>query len=191
METPVVIAEALFFISTMLLAIIIRMRCAPAMEKPHVLKSCFGRGPCVDHGPLCHPLAMKLLILLVTVGSFILPFFIIPTTVHPFMGWGIFLLGSLSLLIVVIITFQLPVLALLTPWIGGVGALLVLAYPFYKNGIVRALSIAGYTAMATPFLWWAVKEVSAIVDRSSQREPLMAYTSVRTEPPSDTLMKIC
>jgi hypothetical protein len=135
---------------------------------------------------------VKLLVLIAMAGSFLLPFLVIPTTVHPFMGWGVLLLGSASLLTVVINVFQLPVFPVMTPWLLGFGALLVLGSPFYSNGIVRALSIAGYTAFATPILCWGMLRVIARVDHSTEREPLMAWTAVRTsDPPSETLMKLC
>lgn len=188
-ETPVLIVESLFYIVTMLLAIIIRQRCVAAEKNS--IKSCFGRGPCAEK-KLCYPWALKLVVLASVAVSFLIPAYLIPTTVHPFMGWGIFLLGSLSLLTVVINLIQLPVLPVLTPWIGGLGALLVLASPFYKNGIMRGVSIGVYTAMATPFLWWAVQKVCAAVNvRVHWDSPLMAWTSVRSEPASETLMKLC
>lgn len=188
-ETPILIAESLFYIATMFFAIIIRQRCA-FCEKGSLMKSCFGRGPCAEKR-LCHPWAIKLTVLALVAGSFLLPAYLVPTTVHPFMGWGVLLLGSLSFLTVVINLFQLPVLPVLTPWIGGIGALLVLGSPFYTNGIMRGVGIGIYAAMATPFVWWAAKRVNAVVDVRAQWEPLMAWTSVRSEPASETLMKIC
>lgn len=155
------------------------------------MRSCFGRGPCAAEKKICHPWAIKLIILPLAVGSFLVPAFMVPTTVHPFMGWGTFLLGSLSLLTVLINLFQLPTLPVLTPWIGGIGALLVLASPFYTNGIMRGVGIGIYAAAATPFVWWAMKKVGAVVDARAHWEPLMAWTNVRSEPASETLMKIC
>jgi hypothetical protein len=190
METPLLIMEALFFLTTMIITSFIRLRYM-SVEKTSLVRSCFSRKPCADHGPICPPLVMKFLILVGICGSFLLPFFIIPTTVHPFMGWGLYLIESFSLLTVVMSLVQVPVLPVLVPWIGGVGALLVLASPFYRNGISRAFGISIYIGLATPFLWWSLKEISLVVDHSSQREPLMAWTSVRAEPVSDTLMKIC
>jgi len=171
---------------TMFLAMIIRQRCAAA-EK-NTMKSCFGRGPCAAEKKLRCPWALKLLVLALVAGSFAGPAFMIPTTVHPFMGWGVFLLGSLSLLTIVINLFQLPVLPVLTPWIGGMGALVVLASPYYSNGILRGLAIGVYAALATPILWWAVKKVSAAVNVRAHWEPLMPWTSASA---SQTLMKLC
>jgi hypothetical protein len=188
-ESPILAAEAVFFLITMFTAIVVRQRLATA-EKMPMMKSCLEKGPCGE-GRICHPSSLKLLVLIAMAGSFILPFLIIPTTVHPFMGWGVLLLGSGSLLTVIINVFQFPILPIMTPWLLSVGALLVLGSPLYSNGIVRALSIAGYIAFASPFAWCAVKAVIARVDQSAEREPLMAWTAVRTDPPSETLMKLC
>lgn len=152
--------------------------------------SCFGRGPCAEK-KMCHPWAIKLIVLSLVTGSFLLPFYMIPTTVHPFMGWGVFLLGSFCLLNVVISALQLPDLAVLTPWLGCIGSLLAMSSPFYASGITRALGIVTYMAMFTPFLWWAAKTVNGAVDSKVYWEPLMAWTSVRSEPASETLMKLC
>ncbi|KAG0578896.1 hypothetical protein M758_4G060600 [Ceratodon purpureus] len=188
-ETPVLIVESFFYVVTMLLAMIIRQRCVAAEKNS--IKSCFGRGPCAEK-KLWYPWALKLAVLASVAISFLIPAYVIPTTVHPFMGWGLFLLGSLSLLTVVINMFQLPVLPVLTPWIGGIGALLVLASPFYKNGIMRGVGIGVYTALATPFLWWAIQKVCAAVNvRTHWDSPLMAWTGVRSEPASETVMKLC
>lgn len=148
------------------------------------MKSCFGRRPaCAEKKVRCPSWVVKLVVLALVAGSFLVPAFMIPTTVHPFMGWGLFLLGSLSLLTVVINLFQLPVLPVLTPWFGGMGALLVLASPYYSNGILRGLGIGVYAALATPLLWWAAKMVSAAVNVRAHWEPLLAWTNVRTSEP--------
>lgn len=187
-ETSTLIAESLFYVVTMFLAIIIRQRYA-AVEKSFT-KSCFGRGLYCEK-KMCHPLALKILIALLVAVSFLFPALIIPTTVHPFAGWGVFLLGSLWHLTVVINSFQLPVLPVLTPWIGGIGALSVLAWPFYSNGILRAAAIAVYTALVTPILWNAAMKVSAVVDVRTHWEPQLTWTRLNSGSGSETLMKLC
>lgn len=189
-ETPILIAESLLYIIIMLLALIIRQKCASSEKSSMARISCFGRGPCAEKS-LYRPWSIKVIILGLVTGSFLLPAFTIPTTVHPFMGWGVFLLGSFSLLTLVINVFQLPALAVLTPWLGGIGALLTLGSPIYTNGIMRGVGIGVYTAMTTPFLWWAAKRVSGVVDVKAHWEPLMAWTSLRSEPASEILMKLC
>lgn len=189
-ESPVLIAESLFYIFIMLVALIIRQRYACSEKSSMSRITCFGRGPCAEK-KLCHPWAIKLIILALVAGSFRLPFYMIPTTVHPLMGWGVFLLGSFCLLTVVNTAFQLPDLPVLTPWLGCIGALFTMGSPFYASGITRGLGIGIYVAMITPFLWWAAKRVSGVVHAKVYWEPLMAWNSVRSEPASETLMKLC
>lgn len=174
----------------MLVALIIRQRYACSEKSSMSRITCFGRGPCAEK-KLCHPWAIKLIILALVAGSFRLPFYMIPTTVHPLMGWGVFLLGSFCLLTVVNTAFQLPDLPVLTPWLGCIGALFTMGSPFYASGITRGLGIGIYVAMITPFLWWAAKRVSGVVHAKVYWEPLMAWNSVRSEPASETLMKLC
>ncbi|CAM6094387.1 unnamed protein product [Calypogeia fissa] len=189
-EIPLIAAEALFFIITMIIAIIVRHRLSN-VEKNSATKSCLGRGPCsTETGSMFHPLLLKAFALIAFATCFLLPFFIVPTTVHPLMGWGLWLLGALSLLIVLINIFQLPVTPVVTVWFGFLGALLVLANPYYMNGVVRALAIGFYAFFMSPVLWWTIKEVNAAIDISSVREPLMAWTNLRSEPQSE-LMKLC
>ena len=108
------------------------------------------------------------------------------------MGWFIELLGSISLLFVIITIGKLPILAVLTPWFGVVGALITLGAPIYSSGIVRALGIGLYAFIASPFLWWAFKEVLSITMGSREGQQLRGvWTSVRSEPPSSQLTKMC
>lgn len=161
------------------------------VEKNATTKNCLGRGPCsTETGSMVHPFILKVVAFVAFVGCFLVPFFIVPTTVHPLMGWGLWLLGSLSLLIVFINIFQLPVTPILTVWFGFLGALLVLANPYYFNGVIRALAIGFYAFFASPLLWWTIKEVHTAIDVSCMREPLMAWRDLRSEPQSE-LMKIC
>ncbi|KAI5071086.1 hypothetical protein GOP47_0013337 [Adiantum capillus-veneris] len=70
-----------------------------------------------------------------------------------------------------------------------VGALVVMALPIYANGIIRALAIGAYAFVASPFLWWASKE---ILKTTSWRETqVRGWTSSRSEPPSSQLTKMC
>jgi len=160
-------------------------------DRTPAMKLCLGsRGSCpIDRIPFWHRMVSKTVVLLAISGSFAIPFFLIPTTVHPFMGWGVFLLGSMSLLIVTISGFQLRPLGVLTPWLVCTSLLLVLAWPFYTNGIVRILFVAVYACFMSPFLWWALKEIMASVDQSAEREPLMAWTNAaRSEAQKKTLL---
>ncbi|CAM6036688.1 unnamed protein product [Sphagnum compactum] len=177
-EIPIILAEALFYIVTMMVAMFVRRQLI-LQDRTPAMKLCLGnRGNCpIDRIPFWHRMVSKTVVLLAISGSFAIPFFLIPTTVHPFMGWGVFLLGSMSLLIVTISGFQLRPLGVMTPWLVCTSLLLVMAWPFYTNGIVRILFVAMYACFMSPFLWWALKEIMASVDQSAEREPLMAWTN--------------
>lgn len=97
--------------------------------------------------------AFKMVALLLILSAYIVPFFIIPQTIHPLMGWSLYLTGSFALSSIPINAFLLPVLHVLTPWLGILGTLLVMAFPSYPDGVVRALSVFGYAFCCAPFLW--------------------------------------
>ncbi|CAA6656143.1 unnamed protein product [Spirodela intermedia] len=80
---------------------------------------------------------------LVHLGRLRRPFFLVPRTVHPLLGWSLYLLGSAALASVVFNALLLPPLAVLTPWLGISGALAVMAFPWYPDGLVRALAMMG------------------------------------------------
>ncbi|KAL3688071.1 hypothetical protein R1sor_014380 [Riccia sorocarpa] len=178
-ELPLMAAEALFYIITMIVAMIVRQRVLTT-DRPPLIKSCLGRGPCsIESGSIVQPFLLKVAAIFAIIASFAIPFVLVPTTAHPLMGWALWLLGSQSLLIVTINIFQLPVLPVLTPWLGFFGVLLVMAAPIYSNGIIRALAIFGYAFLASPLLWWMLTQVSASIDLAFAREPLMAYANMR------------
>lgn len=160
----------------------------PTLERTPGGKASVGRAP--NHSSTCHPVVMKSTVLIVILGSYLIPFFIIPTTVHPFMGWGTFLLGSSCFLIVTINIFQLRPLAVLTPWLAVVGMLIVMVWPYHTSGITRTLVVTAYACLATPLLWWSGKEVTVLVDQSAEREPLMVWTNGRSDPSAE-LSKLC
>jgi hypothetical protein len=180
-EVPVLVSEALFYVGTLLTTLVIRRRALQEKVQP-------GRGNCSE-GSLLFLFVVRIAAIL---GSFILPAVLIPRTVHPLMGWSIELLGAISLLFVIVTIGKLPVLVILTPWFGVVGALLTLAAPIYNSGIVRALGIGFYAFVASPFLWWVCKEIFGITmgPREGQQSK-GAWSSLRSEPPSSQLTKIC
>ncbi|KAH7440147.1 hypothetical protein KP509_04G093700 [Ceratopteris richardii] len=184
-EIPVLVSEALFYLGTMIISLFIGRRMRQQNEKLQSGKMCGGRGSCAD-GTLPLVCLMRFVALIV---SFILPAMLIPRTVHPLMGWPLELLGSMSLLFVIISMSNLPVLPVLTPWFGIVGALLVMALPVYRNGILRALAIGSYAFAVSPFLWWAFKE---ILRSMSWKETIYrGWTTVRSESPSSQTTKMC
>lgn len=181
-ELPVLVTEALFYIGTMITAFFVGMRMWQQTEKSQAGKLCAGRVSCAD-GTLLFVCAMRYSAI---VGSFLLPAVLIPKTAHPLMGWALELLGAISFLFVLITVGSLPVLPVLTPWFGIIGALVTLALPIYGNGIIRALAIGVYAFVASPFLWWASKEILRTMSWRETR-----WTNSRSEPPSSQLTKMC
>ncbi|EFJ14850.1 hypothetical protein SELMODRAFT_180548 [Selaginella moellendorffii] len=186
-EIPILAAESIFYLITMTVSLVIRRRFSSSEKVP--LKSCLGRCPCPDLTQFFYRLVAKLSPVVAIVMCFVLPFFVIPTTVHPVMGWSVLLLGSLSYLVITANVFQLPVFPTMTPWVGIAGVLVVMALPVYVNGIVRSLAIGTYAFLAAPFLWWALRVVASR-EVGFAREALMAYG--RQEPQqSAEMMKLC
>lgn len=97
-------------------------------------------------------------------AAYTVPFFFIPRTVHPLLGWALYLLGSSALSSIIINTFLLPPLPVLMPWLGIIGALAVTAFPWYSNGIVRALALFGYSFCFAPLLWGSLQKVLACLN---------------------------
>jgi hypothetical protein len=96
-------------------------------------------------------------------AAYTIPFFLIPRTVHPLLGWPLYLLGAFSFSSIVINVFLLHPLAVLTTWLGIIGALFVMAFPWYLNGVVRALAVFAYAFCCAPLIWGSlVKTMSSL-----------------------------
>ena len=87
---------------------------------------------------------LKFVALWSILAAYTTPFFIIPPTVHPLLGWPLYLLGVFALCSIAVNAFLLPMLPVLMPWLGITGALIVMAFPWYSDGVVRALCVFGY-----------------------------------------------
>lgn len=121
-------------------------------------------------------------------ASYVVPIFFIPSTVHPLIGWTVYLLGSFALLSISINTFLLPTLAVMVPWLGIIGALFVMAYPWYSNGIVRALSVFLYAFCCSPIAWVSLVKVVGSLHGSIEREAFyMKLGESSTSPRSNKL----
>ena len=130
--------------------------------------SCVPKQFWLRHEPLCLTLFTRVLPPICMVISFMFPMWVIPTTSHPMAAWAVFLLGSFSMLVTMTILLHLEFRPVLTPWILTSISLLVMAFPFYSNGIVRMLSIFSYGAFSTPFFWWSLKTISMAPSTNTQ-----------------------
>lgn len=142
------------------------------LAKPSLSKLCY-RGVS-DHKSInLVQNSLKLVALWCILASYIAPFFIIPHTIHPLLGWTLYLIGTFSLCSIVINAFLLPMLPVLVPWLGIIGALIFMAFPWYPNGVVRALSVFGYAFFCAPFVWVSITKVMAGLQLSLEREAFL------------------
>ncbi|XP_020217807.1 putative glucuronosyltransferase PGSIP7 [Cajanus cajan] len=143
------------------------------LARPSFSKLCYRRSD--KSMNLVHN-SLKVIALWCILAAYATPFFIIPHTVHPLLGWILYLLGAFALCSIVINVFLLPILPVLVPWLGIVGALMVMAFPWYPDGVVRALCVFGYAFCSAPFLWASMVRIVAGLQLSLERE---AFFSTR------------
>ncbi|XP_043717393.1 putative glucuronosyltransferase PGSIP8 [Telopea speciosissima] len=156
-EVPMILV-----LSSMYLALMALTRLA----RPNLAKFCYRK----PDKSLSLQTGVKMAVMLSILAAYTIPFFVIPRTVHPFVGWSTYLFGSLVLVSLVIYSFQLPPLAALTPALGIAGSLFVMAYPWYKDGIVRALAVFFYAFCFAPVLWVSLAKVMASLQLAIERE---------------------
>lgn len=139
------------------------------LARPNLSKLCYRR-PEKSLG--CFYTACKIAAIWSILAAYMVPFFLIPRTVHPLLGWSLYLIGSSALSSIVINTFLLPPLPVLMPWLGIMGALAVMAFPWYSDGLIRALAVFGYAFCCAPFLWASLQRVMASLHVSVEKEAL-------------------
>ncbi|AEC09149.1 Nucleotide-diphospho-sugar transferases superfamily protein [Arabidopsis thaliana] len=159
-EMPLVIIQAMFY-----LGIIVVTRLA----RPNITKLCYRRS---DRNLTTIQAGFKLIALLSVVAAYIFPFFTIPHTIHPLIGWSLYLMASFALSSISINTLLLPTLPVLTPWLGILGTLLVMAFPWYPDGVVRALSVFAYAFCCAPFVWVSFRKITSHLQVLIEKEVL-------------------
>lgn len=137
------------------------------LARPNISKLCYRQ---TEKNVSLIQAGLKLVATWSILAAYALPFFIIPCTLYPVFGWGLYLLGSFALCSIAINAFMLPMLQVLIPWIGIFGALLVMACPWYPDGVVRALAVFGYAFCCAPFVWLSLVKVMAGLQASLERE---------------------
>ena len=120
------------------------------LARSNISKSCNKR---VEKSSPCIQTGLKILTMRLIMAAYILPFFLIPRTVHPLLGWSLYLWGCFSISSIAVNVFLLPMLAVITPGIGIFVALLVMAFPWYPDGVVRALAVFVYAFYCAPIAW--------------------------------------
>ncbi|KAL9662793.1 hypothetical protein QQ045_027627 [Rhodiola kirilowii] len=133
--------------------------------------------------------SIRVLVLWSILSAYLVPFVLIPRTVHPVMGWTMYLAGAFTLCSISINVFILPMLAVLTPLLGIFGVLLVMANPHYPDGVMRALAIFAYAFFLAPILWTSLGKVMSGLQVTFEREALL-HKSADTNSPTG-VNKIC
>ncbi|KAL3637193.1 putative glucuronosyltransferase pgsip8 [Castilleja foliolosa] len=154
-EMPIVLIQAIFYLGIVAVA---------RLARPNLSKLCYRRE---EKSTFFIQMGFKLIAMWAILAAYVVPFFLIPCTVHPLIGWSIYLFGSFSLSCIAINVFLLPMLPVLIPGFGILGSLLVMAYPYYPNGIVRALSVFGYAFCCAPLLWVSIVKIMSVLDRET------------------------
>lgn len=169
---PVILMEVLMYIAIIAIT---------KLARPGMTKLCYNRRP-EKQSTLVQGL-IKMTAVVGMVAAYAIPFFVIPCTVHPIMGWSMYLFGALALSVLVINAFLLPPLAVLTPWLAVVGMLLVMAFPWYHDGVVRVLAVFGYAFCSAPFLWTSMVRVMDSLQTMLERDTFFPRLG---EPAQDT-----
>lgn len=125
---------------------------------------------------------LKLIAISSILAAYTVPFFVIPCTVHPLVGWSLYLLGSFALSCITVNAFLLPMLPVLVPWVAILGTLLVMAYPWYNDGVIRAMAVFAYAFCASPALWMALVKIKCSLHVSLEREGFLPKLSESAAP---------
>ncbi|KAJ6804506.1 putative glucuronosyltransferase PGSIP8 [Iris pallida] len=151
------------------------------MARPSLSKLCYNRRP--EKSLSFLHAVLKAAAMWSILAAYTVPFFLIPRTVHPLLGWSLYLLGSAALASIVINAFLLPAVAVLTPWIAIVGTLSVMACPWYSDGVVRALSVFAYAFCCAPFLWASFTKIVGSLQQLLERDAFFPRLGESTQPP--------
>jgi hypothetical protein len=157
-EMPMVLIQAIVYIGIIAVT---------RLARPSISKLCYRRA---DKNTIMLQTSLKILAMWLIFAAYVVPFFIIPHTIHPVTGWALYLLGSFALCSIAINAFLLPMLPALAPWIGIFGSLLVMGYPWYSGGVLRAMSVFGYAFCAAPFVWVSLVKVMNSLQVTLERE---------------------
>ncbi|KAL5551170.1 hypothetical protein UlMin_001346 [Ulmus minor] len=149
------------------------------LARPNMSKVCYRR---IDKSVTFIHTALRLVAVWSIIAAYVVPLFTIPRTIHPILGWSLYLLGSFALSSITINVFLLPALPVLIPWLGIFGTLLVMAFPWYPNGVFRALAVFGYAFCAAPFLWVSLVKIKNCLQVSLEREAFLPRTAESSPP---------
>ncbi|KAI3468943.1 hypothetical protein Pfo_025606 [Paulownia fortunei] len=169
-EMPIVLIQAIFYLGIMAVA---------RLARPNLSKLCYRRE---EKSIFFIQTGFKLIAIWSILAAYVVPIFLIPYTIHPLIGWSLYFLGTLSLSCIAVNAFLLPMLPVLVPWLGMLGTLLVMAYPWYPDGVVRALSVFGYAFCCSPLLWVSFVKIMSSLHVSLEREAFLPRLGENASP---------
>ncbi|XP_020697840.1 putative glucuronosyltransferase PGSIP8 [Dendrobium catenatum] len=158
-ELPIMLIQAAIY-----LGIIVITRLA----RPNLSKLCYNRRP-EKSLAFIHSM-LKVVVLWSIIATYTVPFFLIPRTIHPILGWSLYLLGAAAIASIAINSFLLAPLPVLTPWFAILAALGVMANPWYSDGVVRALAVFAFAFCCAPLLWIQLSKVMTNLQMLIDRE---------------------
>ncbi|XP_058104469.1 putative glucuronosyltransferase PGSIP8 [Magnolia sinica] len=157
-EVPVVLIQSAMYLVVMVVT---------RLARPNLSKLCYRRP---DKSLTYLQAVLKMAAMWSILAAYTIPFFLIPRTIHPILGWSLYLLGSSALSSIIVNTFLLPALPVLMPWLGILGVLAVMACPWYSDGLVRALAVFAYAFCCAPLAWGSMQKVMACLHVSLERD---------------------
>lgn len=157
-EMPMVLIQAVIYLGVIAVT---------RLAKPNIPKLCYRRS---EKSVSFIQASLKLVALWSIFAAYIMPFFLVPSTLHPLLAWPLYFLGTVSLSCVAINSFFLPMLPVLSPLLLIFGSLLVMAFPWYSNGVVRALAVFLYAFCASPVAWVSLTKIMSGLQFSLERE---------------------
>lgn len=172
-ELPIILIQAAIY-----LGIIAMTRLA----RPTLSKLCYNPRP--EKSLVFLHSMLKVAITWSLLATYTVPFFLIPRTIHPLLGWLVYLLGVAALASIAINSFLLSPLSVLTPWFAILGALGVMAYPWYSDGVVRALAVFAYSFCCAPVVWIQLMKMMSSLQMLLEREaffPRLGETTLMSE----------
>ncbi|MBA0689617.1 hypothetical protein Goari_007338 [Gossypium aridum] len=170
-EMPVIIVQSIIFLGILAMT---------HLARPSISKLCYRNS---DKTTSLIQTGLKFMAIWSILAAYIVPFAIIPRTIHPLVGWTLYFLGSTALSSIAINSFLLPAIQVFVPLVGIFGSLLVMAYPWYPNGVVRALAVFGFAFCYAPIAWGSAGKVMARLQVSLEREQFLPKLA-ESSPPS-------
>ncbi|XP_048558807.1 putative glucuronosyltransferase PGSIP8 [Triticum urartu] len=158
-EIPMALFQALLYIGVI---------AVNRLARPSLSKLCYNRR--MEKSTMFLLTTLRVVAAWSILAAYTIPFFLVPRTVHPLLGWPLYLLGSFSLSLIVINFFLLHPLAVLTTWFGIIGTLFVMACPWYMNGVVRALAVFAYAFFCAPVVWASLVKIMSSLQVLIERD---------------------